>query len=229
MAGNQKITGIKACVFDAYGTLFDVHSAVGVHRAALGDKADAVSVTWRDKQLQYTWLRSLMGAHQEFWSVTGDALDFALDAHGVADAALREALMQAYLELKPYPEVADALRGLKANGFKLAILSNGSPKMLAAAVDNAGLAALFDAVLSVEDVGIYKPDRRVYQLACDRFAVAANEITFLSSNAWDVRGAANFGFQVVWINRFSQPADRLPGEPKGMIKSLDQLAPLLGV
>ncbi|MFP6758825.1 MAG: HAD-IA family hydrolase, partial [Alphaproteobacteria bacterium] len=114
MADKQKLTGIKACVFDAYGTLFDVHSAVGVHRAALGDKADAVSVTWRDKQLQYTWLRSLMGAHQEFWSVTGDALDFALDAHGVADAALHEALMQAYLELKPYPEVADALRGLKA-------------------------------------------------------------------------------------------------------------------
>ena len=136
---------------------------------------------------------------------------------GVDDAPLREALMQAYLELKPYAEVApslpppwrqspcDALRGLKERGFKLAILSNGSPKMLAAAVDNAGLSALFDAVLSVEEVGIYKPDRRVYQLACDRFAVAANEITFLSSNAWDVRGAANFGFQVVWMSRTRFP------------------------
>ena len=118
MADNQIITGIKACVFDAYGTLFDVHSAVGVHRAALGDMADAVSVTWRDKQLQYTWLRSLMGAHEEFWTVTGDALDYALDAHGVDDAPLREALMQAYLELKPYAEVGDALRGLKERGFK---------------------------------------------------------------------------------------------------------------
>ena len=229
MAGNQTLSGIKACVFDAYGTLFDVHSAVGVHRAALGDKADAVSGTWRDKQLQYTWLRSLMGAHEPFWSVTGDALDYALDAHGVDDGALRDALMQAYLELKPYPEVGETLRGLKEAGFKLAILSNGSPDMLAAAVDNAGFATLFDAVLSVEDVGIYKPDRRVYQLGCDRLEVTANEITFLSSNAWDVRGAANFGFQVFWINRFGQPADRLPGEPKGMIKSLDQLAPLLSI
>jgi 2-haloacid dehalogenase len=229
MTDNPRLDGIKACVFDAYGTLFDVHSAVGVHRAALGPKADAVSATWRDKQLQYTWLRSLMDAHTEFWSVTGDALDFALEAHGIDDSALRDALMQAYLELNAYPEVGETLRGLKDAGFQLAILSNGSPDMLAAAVGNAGLGSLFDAVLSVEDVGIFKPDRRVYQLACDRLGVTPSEITFLSSNAWDVRGAANFGFQVVWINRFSQPADRLPGEPKGMIQSLDQLPPLLGV
>ncbi len=223
----SKIHGAKACVFDAYGTLFDVHSAVGRHRDALGDKADAVSATWRDKQLQYSWLRSLMGAYVPFWQVTREALDYAFAMHGVENDVLAEALMGAYLELDAYPEVKSTLETLRGQGFKLAILSNGSREMLAAAVANAGLGPVFYAVLSVEAVGIFKPHASVYQLGCDSLGVTADEICFLSSNAWDVCGAANFGFQVAWINRFSQPAERLPGERKAMIKTLDELPALL--
>jgi 2-haloacid dehalogenase len=222
-----KIHGAKACVFDAYGTLFDVHSAVGRHRDALGDKADAVSATWRDKQLQYSWLRSLMGAYVPFWQVTREALEYAFAMHGVENDVLAEALMGAYLELDAYPEVKSTLETLQGQGFKLAILSNGSREMLSAAVNNAGLEPIFDAVLSVEAVGIFKPHASVYQMGCDSLGVTANEICFLSSNAWDVCGAANFGFQVAWINRFSQPAERLPGERKAMIKTLDELPPLI--
>ena len=168
-----------------------------------------------------------MAAHADFWQVTGDALDYAFAAHGIADAALRDRLMDAYLALSAYPEVPDALQGLRAEGLRLAILSNGSPRMLAAAVANAGIAAAFDAVLSVEEVGIYKPDARVYRLAADRLALRPAEICFLSSNAWDVCGAAHFGFQVVWINRFAQPRERLPGAPRAEIRALDALKPLL--
>jgi 2-haloacid dehalogenase len=221
------IHGAKACVFDAYGTLFDVHSAVGRHRDALGDKADAVSATWRDKQLQYSWLRSLMGAYVPFWQVTREALDYAFAMHGVENGVLAEDLMGAYLELDAYPEVKSTLETLRGQGMKLAILSNGSREMLAAAVGNAGLEPLFDAVLSVEAVGIFKPHASVYQMGCDSLGVTAGEICFLSSNAWDVCGAANFGFQVAWINRFSQPAERLPGERKAMITTLDELPPLI--
>ena len=221
------IRGTKACVFDAYGTLFDVHSAIAGERAALGEAADVVSATWRDKQLQYTWLRSLMGAYADFWSVTRDALDYAFAKHGIENPALAEALMQAYLKLAPYAEVPATLRALKADGRKLAILSNGSPDMLAAAVANAGLENVFDAVLSVAELGVFKPSARVYQLGCDRLGVAAGEVCFLSSNAWDVCGAANFGFQVTWVNRFGQPAERLPGTPKATIRTLDELPALL--
>ena len=193
----------------------------------MGDKADAVSATWRDKQLQYSWLRSLMGAYVPFWQVTREALDYAFAMHGVENDVLAEALMGAYLELDAYPEVKSTLETLRGQGFKLAILSNGSREMLAAAVANAGLGPVFYAVLSVEAVGIFKPHASVYQLGCDSLGVTADEICFLSSNAWDVCGAANFGFQVAWINRFSQPAERLPGERKAMIKTLDELPALL--
>jgi 2-haloacid dehalogenase len=219
--------GIRACVFDAYGTLFDVHAAVAELRPRIGARADALSQLWRAKQLEYTWLRSLMGRHADFWQVTGDALDYALERTGV-DATLCAPLLQAYMTLQAYPEVADVLRRLRASGRKLAILSNGAPAMLAAAVGNAGIGTLLDAVLSVEEVGVFKPDPRVYRLAVDRLALPAEQIAFLSSNAWDVHGAAAFGLRPVWINRCGAPAERLPGAAEHELPDLSGLPGLLG-
>jgi 2-haloacid dehalogenase len=216
-------------VFDAYGTLFDVHSAVGRLKGEIGQEADRLSQTWRTKQLEYTWLRALMGRHVDFWQVTGDALDYALALTGVAPGAVRERLMDAYLALDAYPEVPAVLGRLKQGGMKLAILSNGEPKMLAAAVGNAGLGDLLDEVFSVETVGIYKPHPSVYQLASDRLGVEPGKIAFQSSNAWDVHGAASFGFRPVWINRFGAPDERLPGGPEQVLTDLNGLPDLLGV
>ncbi|MGW8248813.1 MAG: haloacid dehalogenase type II [Acidiferrobacterales bacterium] len=223
---------IKACVFDAYGTLFDVHSAVGAHSARLGAQADAVSVTWRNKQLEYTWLRSLMGRHADFWQVTGEALDFALERHGIdiqtaTNSGLREALMQAYLKLSPYPEVMMALAELRQRGFRMAILSNGSPAMLEAAVKNAQLQEAFEAVLSVESVGIYKPDPRVYQMAVDQLGLPSEQILFLSSNGWDISGAKSFGFHTFWVNRAGAPVERLGNEPDAILDNLTVLPQML--
>ena len=220
---------IGACVFDAYGTLFDVHSAARRASDALGDKAAGVSAVWRDKQLQYTWLRSLMGSHADFWQVTGEALDFALAAHGIEDQALRGRLMELYLSLEAYPDVVPALSRLRAAGRQTAILSNGSPAMLNAAVESAGLNAILDASLSIEEVGIYKPDSRVYQLAVDRLGIEAARICFVSTNCWDAHGAAHFGFTVAWMNRFGQQDERLPGAPAAIMQGLDALPGLLGV
>lgn len=224
-----QLAPVKACVFDAYGTLFDVHAAVRNGGQALGEKAAAVSELWRQKQLEYTWLRSLMGAHVDFWQVTSDGLDFALSASGVSDRDLHDRLMQLYLTLDAYGEVRSTLEALKSHGLQTAILSNGSPKMLEAAVTSAGLTRLLDANLSVEEVGIYKPDARVYRLAQDRLGVEKQEICFLSSNGWDAKGAAHFGFQVAWINRFDKEAERLPGDLAAEIHRLDELLPLLGI
>ena len=221
--------GVKACVFDAYGTLFDVHSAVAHAGDALGEKAGPVSDLWRQKQLEYTWLRSLMGSHVDFWQVTSDGLEFAMAAHGVADSALHERLLDLYLRLDAYPEVPATLARLSGAGYATAILSNGSPKMLAAAVGSAGLSASLSAVLSVEDVGIFKPDPRVYQLAVDRLQVASAEVCFLSSNGWDAAAAAHFGFRVAWINRFDKQQERIPADPDIIIRRLDELPPLLGL
>jgi 2-haloacid dehalogenase len=221
--------GVKACVFDAYGTLFDVHSAVAHAGDTLGQKAGPVSDLWRQKQLEYTWLRSLMGSHVDFWQVTSDGLEFAMAAHGVADNALHERLMDLYLRLDAYPEVPETLARLSSAGYATAILSNGSPKMLAAAVGSAGLSASLSAVLSVEDVGIFKPDPRVYQLAVDRLQVAPAEVCFLSSNGWDAAAAAHFGFRVAWINRFDKQQERIPADPDIIIRRLDELLPLLGL
>lgn len=223
----DKIEGVKVLLFDAYGTLFDVHSAVGRHRPRLGEKADGVSAVWRTKHLEYTWLRTLMGRHIDFWQLTQDALDFALDTHDINDFALRQDLLDAYLQLNCYAEVPAILRQLRQAGYKTAILSNGSPMMLEAAVSNSGLTEQFDAVLSVETVGKFKPAPAVYRLAVDHFQVSANEILFHSSNAWDAAGAAVFGFRVAWINRFGQRPERLPGRPVVELTSLSQLPPLL--
>ncbi|MFQ5783466.1 MAG: haloacid dehalogenase type II [Alphaproteobacteria bacterium] len=226
---HPRFADIGACVFDAYGTLFDVHSAAARCRNDLGDKADAVSQTWRDKQLQYTWLRSLMGHYVDFWRVTGDALDFALETHNVADPGLRQRLMDCYLALAAYPEVKEVLERLKQDGLKCAILSNGAPEMLAAAVRNSGIDDLLDAVISVDEIGIYKPDPRVYKRAVDRLDVAAGRIAFQSSNAWDANGAAAFGFHVAWVNRFGQRPERLPGDADAELSTLDELPALLGL
>lgn len=226
---NPAFADIGACAFDAYGTLFDVHSAIRRGGGALGDKANAVSALWRQKQLEYTWLRSLMGAHADFWQVTGEGLDYALAAHGVQDQTLHDQLMNLYLTLDAYPDVSDCLTKLRAGGKKTAILSNGTPKMLHAAIESAGLSPALDSALSIEDVGIYKPDPKVYQLAVDRLKTEPSRICFVSTNAWDASGAAHFGFRVAWMNRFGQQPERLPGKISAVIGSLDELPGLLGL
>jgi 2-haloacid dehalogenase len=223
------IPGIRACVFDAYGTLFDFAAAVARCRDALGDKADRLSPLWRDKQLQYTWLRSLQRRHADFWQVTGDALDYALETLGIDDPPLRDRLMALYRTLDPFPEVAAVLKRLKELGFTTAILSNGTPDMLAAACEHAGIGRLLDHVLSIEDVGIFKTAPEVYQLAVERLAVSAHEISFQSSNGWDVYAASAFGMRTVWCNRSAQPRERLPGAPDREIKTLAELPALLGL
>jgi 2-haloacid dehalogenase len=218
---------IQACVFDAYGTLFDVHSAIGKYRMRLGERADQVSQVWHTKQLEYTWLRSLMGKHVDFWHVTRDALDFAFAAHGLTDHELRHALMEAYLQLECYQEVPETLQKLRQQGYRTAILSNGSPTMLKAAVNHAGIQHLIDVILSVEVVGIYKPSPRVYHLAMERLSLTAEQISFQSANAWDVAGARSAGLRVVWINRFSQHMERLGCVPDAELQSLADLPALL--
>ena len=217
---------VRACVFDAYGTLFDVHSAVGRHSARLPD-ASTVSMLWRTKQLEYTWLRTLMGRYVDFWQITQDALNFALDTHEMTDAELQQNLMQAYLELSCYPEVPKVLETLKQKGFRCAILSNGSTEMLNSAVRNSELQDFFDAVISVDSLGVYKPDSRVYQLAVDQLDLQPREIAFQSSNAWDAAGAGAFGFKVAWINRFGQQAERLGTLADAELKDLAGLPALL--
>ena len=223
------LSGIRACVFDAYGTLFDYASAAAGCRDVLGDKLERLTALWRDKQLQYTWLRAIQGRHADFRQVTGDALDFALATLGLTSSALRDRLMSLYLKLDAFPEVPETLKRLRTGGMKTAILSNGSPMMLQAAVESAGLVGLFDAVLSVEEVGVYKPHPKVYQLAVDRLGLPASAISFQSSNAWDAYAASAFGMQVVWCNRYGQMRERLPGSPDREIKSLAELPPLVVV
>ena len=225
----ERLDGIQACVFDAYGTLFDFASAAQACHDILGRHVDPLTIRWRDKQLQYTWLRAAQGRHADFWTVTADALDFALERLAIDAPGLRERLMNLYLTLQPFPEVPDVLHRVRQAGLRAAILSNGSPQMLASAVSAAGLADRLDAVLSVEEVGVYKPHPRVYQLAVDRLGVPAEKIAFQSSNAWDAYAASAFGMKVVWCNRYRQPRERLPGAPDREVASLAELPALLGL
>jgi len=220
---------IDACVFDAYGTLFDVASAADQCRDYLGGEADDLAALWRAKQLEYTWLRSLMGDYEDFWRVTGDGLDFALETLDIADPFLRERLMNMYLQLDAYSEVPDMLKRLNDGGIRCAILSNGSPGMLASATDNAGIGVYLSDVLSVDVLKVYKPAPQVYQLAVDALGIAPGRICFMSSNAWDVAGAAHFGFRVNWVNRFGQKRERLSGVPENEIATLAELPGLLGL
>lgn len=228
MAGSP-LAGIGACVFDAYGTLFDLINPVAARAAKVGDKAHALSELWRRKQLEYSWLRSLMGQHVDFWKITGDALDYAMETLKVESPALRANLMELYLSIPTFEEVPETLTALKQAGFKTGVLSNGAPIMLTSAISCANIAPSLDVVFSVEDVGVYKPDARVYQMAVDRLKLEPSEIAFFSSNAWDVAGAAVFGFQCVWCNRGGAPRERLPGEPKAEVRNLREALPLLGL
>jgi 2-haloacid dehalogenase len=223
------LPGIQACVFDAYGTLFDFASAARRCRDVLGDDVDRMAALWRDKQLQYTWLRSLQGRHADFWQVTGDALDFALATLRLDAPGLRDRLMNLYLTLEPFPEVPAVLARLKQAGLRTAILSNGSPRMLDAVVRSAGLGPVLDHALSVEEVGVYKTHPKVYQLAVDRLGLPVSAISFQSSNAWDAYAASAFGMRVVWCNRYGQQPERLPGNPDCVVASLAELPALLGI
>ncbi|MGY9046997.1 hypothetical protein P775_10110 [Puniceibacterium antarcticum] len=217
---------ITTCIFDAYGTLFDVASAARLAagepgRDALAGCWKALSEDWRLKQLQYTWLRAITGEHGPFWTVTQDGLDWALERHGLdGDPELRERLLALYWELAAYPEVAQMLATLKARGKTCAILSNGNPDMLDGAVDSAGIELWLDAVLSAETVQIFKPAARVYDLVGQRFGCSREEVLFISSNGWDVSGAARYGFTTAWVNRSGDPVDRLPHRPAHILKDL---------
>jgi 2-haloacid dehalogenase len=216
-------------VFDAYGTLFDVHAAVRRHADAVGPDAGALSDLWRTKQLEYTWVRSLMRVHRDFWAITADALDFALARFPSVDRRLRQPLLESYRTLAAYPEVPAVLADLKAKGARLAILSNGTRDMLAAAVASAGIAAGLDAVLSIDDAGVFKTDPRAYRLVTERFGAGPQEVSFQSSNRWDIAGAAAFGFRGVWVNRTRQPDEYTDLPPAAVISSLSALAGVAGL
>jgi 2-haloacid dehalogenase len=226
-APTPTLGGLKAVAFDAYGTLFDVHAPMARLAGEIGPNAALVSELWRQKQLQYTWLRSLMRDYADFWQVTCDALDYALAAHGIENAELRDKLLALYRDLDACDDAASTLTTLRERGVATAILSNGSPDMLQQAVAHAELSDRLDHVLSVDSVGIYKPDPRTYQLAVDAFALPPGEIGFVSANGWDVAGAAHFGLAVCHLNRFAQPAEHLPAKPLTVINSLSGFADLL--
>lgn len=220
---------ISACVFDAYGTLFDVHSAVGALADSVGPQHAQLSSIWRTRQLEYTWLHSMMRDYQDFWTLTSNALHVSLRELKLDSASLHQPLMDAYLKLDAFDEVISVLKILKSAGMKTAILTNGTPQMIEAAVSNAGIEKYIDKQLSVASVGIYKPDSAVYQLAVNELSVEAEKIAFMSSNSWDAAGAAHFGFNVAWVNRYSQPSEALPGSPSAMLSSLSELPALLGI
>jgi len=211
-------------VFDAYGTLLDVHAAIGQHRAAAGPDADRFSEVWRTKQLEYTWTLTLAGHYQDFWVLTERALDFAFARIPSVDRGLKQKLLDAYFELGAFPDALPVLTALKKAGHATAILSNGSPKMLAGAVQASKLDAALDAVLSVDVLRMYKPRAEVYALVTDRFPVERNDVTFVSSNRWDVMGAAAFGFKPVWVNRANNPDEYPDHPPVKTIRDLSSLA-----
>jgi 2-haloacid dehalogenase len=223
------LQGVSACVFDAYGTLFDFASAAARCAEVPAEKRAALTTLWRDKQLQYAWLRTLENRYADFWQVTGDALDFALESLELASPPLRDRLMDLYLGLEPFAEVPAVLGALRKAGYKTAILSNGSPAMLDALVTRSGLKPMFDAVLSADAVRAFKTHPKVYQYALDTLALPARAIAFQSSNAWDAHGASDFGMRVVWCNRYGQRRERLPGRPDFEIRTLAELPALLDV
>ena len=209
--------------FDAYGTVFDVHAVVRRHAAALGPIAPEFSALWRAKQLEYTWVRTLAGRYVDFWTLTGQALDFAFSMFPTADRALRGTLLDAYLRLDCYPEAFEALHALKAQGKRLAILSNGTPAMLRSALAAAGLEDCFEAVFSVDALRVYKTDQRVYEMPTSHFRVYPEAVSFQSSNRWDVAAAAAFGLRAVWINRAGAPDEYADLPPSAILPSLSGL------
>ena len=228
-AGPTAAGPVEACVFDAYGTLLDVNSAVARLAAEVGPTAAELAGLWRRKQLEYSWLRSLMRRHADFWQLTGDALDHALEALKLDGRRLHEPLLDAYGRLAAYHEVPGMLGRLRAAGMPAAVLSNGSPNMLRRSFASTGLGDMLDPVISVEAAGVFKPTPDVYLLATHALGVAAERVAFFSSNGWDAHGAASFGFRAVWVNRAGLPAERLPSEPVATVPDLAAVPGLVGL
>ena len=217
---------VKAIIFDAYGTLFDVNSAAEKCKDKIGDKWEPFANFWRTTQLEYTWLRSLMGRHKDFWQITEDSLDKSMKAFNL-DPSMKNELLNLYKILSPYKEVSETLKALKEKKFKLAILSNGTPSLLNKLVKSNNLNNLFDDIFSIEEVGVYKPDSKVYDIPVKKYKIKKNEITFLSANTWDVSGGGNYGYQAIWVNRNNNIFDNLDYKPTNEIKSLKELTNLI--
>ena len=217
---------IKAIIFDAYGTLFDVNSAAEKCKERLGDKWEGFANYWRTTQLEYTWLRSLMRRHKDFWQITEDSLDKSMNFYNI-DNTMRSELLNLYKVLSPFTEVRDALNKLKQSNYKLAILSNGTPDLLDELVVSNGLKDIFDDIFSVEEVGIFKPDSKVYDLPINKYNIEQNEVLFLSANTWDVSGAGNYGYNTVWVNRNNNIFDKLDFEPNKQVSNLSELLDLI--
>jgi len=213
---------IKAIVFDAYGTLFDVNSAAEKCKGKIGDKWEGFANFWRTTQLEYTWLRSLMKRHKDFWQITEDSLDKSMKYFKI-DSSMKNELLNLYKVLSPYPEVKEVLKKLKVKEYKLAILSNGTPALLSELVKNSNLENIFDDLFSVEEVRIYKPDSKVYDLPIKKYQIKPDEVAFLSANTWDVSGGGNYGYNAIWVNRNNNIFDNLDYDPKNEIKNLKQL------
>ncbi len=214
---------IKACVFDAYGTLFDVNAACRELSKEVGDNWEKLASLWRLRQVEYTWLRNSMDEYIDFWQITSDALDYAMETLGIENNELREELLNLYLKLEAYPEVNDLLKKLKQRGLKTGILSNGSMKMLNSAVNNANIREYLDEILSVEECKIYKPSSKVYDLVKIKMQISKENVLFFSSNAWDMHAASNYGFKTIWVNRFNAKLERLPGNPIDIVNSLEKI------
>lgn len=214
----------RAYVFDAYGTLFDVHAAAGRHSAEIGPHYECMSQIWRQKHLEYTWIHAQTQRPIDFWTLTQRSLDFAIASIGGVPAGVRDKLLGAYRKMSPFADVPEMLADLRSKGKSIAILSNGDPDMLDDAVAGAGLGGAFDQVLSIKDVGVFKPAKQVYQLACDRLGVAPAEVTFLSSNRWDIAGAQVFGFKTIWVNRSGAPDEYPDMRPDQTVRDLRAVA-----
>jgi len=217
---------VKAIIFDAYGTLFDVNSAAEKCKDKIGDKWEGFANFWRTTQLEYTWLRSLMKRHKDFWQVTEDSLDKSMNAFNI-DKSMRSELLDLYKILNTFPEVKDVLNKLKEKNYKLAILSNGTPALLNKLVKSNNLENIFDDIFSIEEVGIYKPDSRVYDIPVKKYQIQKNEVTFLSANTWDVSGSGNYGYNAIWVNRNNNIFDNLDYKPKNEVKNLKKLLDII--
>ena len=214
---------IKACVFDAYGTLFDVNAACRELSKEVGDNWEKLASLWRLRQVEYTWLRNSMDEYIDFWQITSDALDYAMETLGIENNELREELLNLYLKLEAYPEVNDLLKKLKQRGLMTGILSNGSMKMLNSAVDNANIREYLDEILSVEECKIYKPSSKVYDLVKIKMQIGKENVLFFSSNAWDMHAASNYGFKTILVTRFNAKVERLPGKPIDIVTALEKI------
>ena len=217
---------IKAIIFDAYGTLFDVNSAAEKCKDKIGDKWEAFANFWRTTQLEYTWLRSLMKRHKDFWQITEDSLDKSMKAFNI-DPKMKKELLNLYKVLSPFKEVPKTLKTLKERNFKLAILSNGTPSLLNELVKSNNLNDLFNDLFSIQEVGIYKPDSKVYDMPIKKYKIEKNEVVFLSANTWDVSGGGNYGFNSIWVNRNNSIFDNLDYKPRNEIKNLNELTKLI--